>query len=75
MNSADETADVPVLTQVVDELPAAGLDSAALEALGRQLEQALVQRLAPELQRLTTQAVREAVAAALAQALGEPKRD
>jgi len=73
MSEPEESGDVPVLTQVVDDLPAP--DAAALEALGRQLEQALLERLTPEIQRLTTQAVREAVAATLAQALGEPKRD
>jgi hypothetical protein len=74
MNNAGDS-DVPVLTQVVDELPAATLDAAAIEALTRQIEQTLIERLTPQLERLTAQAVREAVAATLAQALGEPKRD
>ena len=75
MSESDPSADVPLLTQVVDELPAPALDAAALEALGRQIEQALIARLTPQLERLTAQAVREAVATTLAQALGEPKRD
>ena len=68
MNSPEETGDVPVLTQVV-EAPetAAGLDR---EQLAAQLENALIERLQPEIDRV----VREAVAAAVAQALGEPKR-
>ncbi len=42
---------------------------AALEALAKDIERAVLARLAPEIERI----VREAVAASLAQALGEPK--
>ena len=72
MSEAQEDLDVPVLTQVVEEPapppPSAG---AALEALARDIERAVLARLAPEIERV----VREAVAASLAQALGEPRRD
>jgi hypothetical protein len=60
-------AEVPVLTQVVGELPAAPVDA---EALARELERAVLERLAPEIERVVAQTVREAVA----QALGVPRR-
>jgi hypothetical protein len=60
-------AEVPVLTQVVEELPAAPVDA---EALARELERAVLERLAPEIERVVAQIVREAVA----QALGVPRR-
>jgi hypothetical protein len=77
MSDSDGAGDVPVLTQVVEDVPPARppIDAAALEALARRIEQDLIERLGPQIQRLTTQAVHEAVAAALAQALGEPQRD
>ena len=84
-------AEVPVLTQVVEDEeaaavappvpPAAPPDNAALEELALQLEHALLQRLGPEVERVTARAldkvraqltlsvlrmVREAVAQALA---------
>ena len=89
MNKPEEASDVPVLTQVVEEViapraPAA--DTAALETLARQIEAAVLERLAPEIDRATervrndltaslAQTVREAVAVSLAQALAVPKRD
>jgi hypothetical protein len=91
MSEAEERADVPVLTQVVDEAPAApAVDGATLEALARQLEHAVLERLGPEIDRVTrlalngvraeltasvTLMVREAVAASVTQALAAPKRD
>jgi hypothetical protein len=91
MSEAEERADVPVLTQVVDEAPAApAFDVAMMEALARQLERAVLERLGPEIERVTrlalngvrtelstsvTLMVREAVAASVAQALAAPKRD
>jgi len=91
-------AEVPVLTQVVEDLAAApapppapaAIDEAALEALALQLERELLERLGPEVDRVTARAldkvragltisvlamVREAVAASVAKALGVPKRD
>jgi len=95
-------ADVPVLTEVVDDLPVAPatplaaaapathVDESTLDALADQLEQALLERLGPEIDRATARAlnavraeltvsvmriVREAVAAAVAQALHGPKKD
>ena len=72
MSETQDDVDVPVLTQVVEELapPSPGA-TAALEALARDIERAVLARLAPEIERI----VREAVAASLAQALGEPRRD
>jgi hypothetical protein len=91
MSNAEERADVPVLTQVVDEAPPApAVDAAMMEALARQLERAVLERLGPEIDRVTrlalngvrtelstsvTLMVREAVAASVAQALAAPKRD
>jgi hypothetical protein len=82
MSEVEENVDVPVLTQVVEELPppsapppAVITAGAALEALARDIEQAVLARLAPEIERVVSQTVREAVAASLAQALGEPRRD
>jgi hypothetical protein len=73
-DSERQESEVPVLTQiVVDEPPARppAVDAAALEALARQLERAVLERLGPEIDRV----VREAVAAALAEALAVLKRD
>jgi hypothetical protein len=85
--------DVPVLTQVVDDTPGAAappLDLAALEALALELESALLERLGPELDRVTARAldrvradltvsilqmVREAVAASVSRELAPPRRD
>jgi hypothetical protein len=93
VNSPEEGADVPVLTQIVEDesaLAPPALDGAALEALARQLEQAVLERLGAEIDRVTagalngvraeltvsvTQLVREAVAASVAKALAVPKRD
>ena len=86
----EERGDVPVLTQVVEEAPppsAAAVDPAALEALARELERALLERLGPEIDRVSTlaleavraelragvtQLVREAVAASVAQTSADP---
>jgi hypothetical protein len=78
--------DVPVLTEVVSEEPAArrALDPIALEALARELERAVLERLGPEIDRAlevaraelrtsVSEIVREAVAASVAQALATPK--
>jgi len=88
-----QQGDVPVLTQVVEDVPAApapALDAAALDALALQLERALLERLGPEVERVTGRAldrvradltlsvlrmVREAVAASVSQELAVPKRD
>ena len=93
MNSPEERADVPVLTQIVEDdsaLRPPALEAAAFEAFARQLEQAVLERLGAEIDRVTahaldgvraelavnvTQLVREAVAASVAKALAVPKRD
>ena len=55
MNSPEERADVPVLTQVVDDerdsYPPA-VDGAVLEVLARELERAVLERLGPEFDRV-----------------------
>jgi hypothetical protein len=66
-----EEREVPVLTEVVEEPAPQQPDGAALAALARDIERAVLARLAPEIERI----VHEAVAASLAQALGEPRRD
>jgi hypothetical protein len=83
-------ADVPVLTQVVEDLPLEPAAPSALDALADQLERALLERLGPEIDRATARAlngvraeltvsvmqiVRESVAAAVAQALRGQKKD
>ena len=91
MSEADERGDVPVLTEIVHDEPAPGapaMDAATLEALARQLERAVRERLGAELDRMIGQAldgvraelavsvpqtVREAVAASVAQALAIPR--
>lgn len=93
MSNHDEGTDVPVLTEVVhDGIPVRPptVDAAALEALARQLERAVLERMSAEIDRMIGQAldevraqlavsvpqtVREAVAASVAQALALPKRD
>jgi hypothetical protein len=93
MNSPEERDDVPVLTEIVeDKVPAQApvVDAAGIDALADQLERALLERLGPEIDRVTARAadrvradltvsvlqmVREAVAASVSQALGVPKRD
>jgi hypothetical protein len=93
VNSPEERADVPVLTQIVEDesgLRPPAFDGAAFEALARQLEQAVLEQLGAEIDRVSAQAldalraeltasvthlVREAVAASVAKALAVPKRD
>ena len=84
--------DLPVLTEIVNDerSPRRAVDPAALEALARELERAVLARVAPELERIVgqalegahaelknsvTQMVREAVAASVAHALALPKQD
>ena len=89
MTPEPHEADVPVLTQVVEDMPAApvpALDDAAPEELALQLERALLERLGPEVERVTARAldkvraeltvsVLRMVREAVAQALAAPKRD
>ena len=80
---------VPVLTEVVAEVRRSrpAMDAQALEALARELERAVLARLAPEVDRVlgqaleglraeltvsVTQIVREAVAASVSRALAQP---
>jgi hypothetical protein len=88
---AKPEADVPVLTEIVDDADVAAAppaEEAALAALAEQLERSLVERLAPEVERMLEEAthrlsgevnanlqqlVREAVASTLARALERPK--
>lgn len=52
-------AEVPVLTQIVDDerdAPPPAVDAAALEALARELERAVLERLGPEIDRAVGQA-------------------
>ena len=53
-------ADIPVLTEVLEDTPAAAppaLEAAALDALALELERALLERLGPELDRVTARAL------------------
>ena len=61
--------DVPVLTEVVDELPAPRREMhlAALEALADELERAVLERLRPEVDRV----IEEKLARTLSSVLGE----
>jgi hypothetical protein len=77
--------DLPVLTEIVDPSAAAGsaaLDAAAVEALSRELERAVLQRLENELQpalaalgEALRAALRETVAVAVARELQARKLD
>jgi hypothetical protein len=81
-----DSSDLPVLTEVVDEaaLRRPAMQRAELEALARELERAVLERLGPEVDRLidgvraeltvsVRQMVREAIAASVASALAQPK--
>src|SRR5262249_35694245 len=85
----ERDAKVPVLTEVVPEArePRPAVNAVALEALARELERAVLVRLAPEIDRVIGQALdgvrteltisvtpvaREAVAASVAQPLQRP---
>jgi hypothetical protein len=88
-----QEGEVPVLTEVVEEAPTSPTpptDAAAHEALALELEAALLERLRPEIDRITGLAldrvraeltltvlkiVREAVAASLARASRGPTRN
>lgn len=89
---AQPDTELPVLTEIFEDerAPRRAVDGAALEALARELERAVLERVAPELERIVgqalegahaelkrsvTQMVREAVAASVAQALALPKQD
>ena len=63
------TKEVPVLTEVVSDesTPRRAVDSAALEALARDLERAVLERLTPEIDRL----IEERIARTLSSALGK----
>jgi hypothetical protein len=82
MAEPDHDSKVPVLTEVVagGRPPRPVVDAAALEALARELERAVLAQLAPEVDRViesvrseltasVTRLVREAVAASVAHAL------
>jgi hypothetical protein len=89
MNNPEERDEVPVLTQVVEEAPSApapALGDAGLDELALQLEHALLQRLGPEVERVTARAldkvraeltvsVLRMVREAVLQALAPHKRD
>ena len=61
--------DVPLLTEVIEELPPKRreVDNAALEALASELEKAVLERLAPEVDRV----IEEKLVNALASVLGD----
>jgi hypothetical protein len=67
-----EKDDVPVLTDIVIEerAPRRPVDDAALEALARALESALLERLRPEVDRLIEEQLTRTLAASLDRALG-----
>jgi hypothetical protein len=83
---------IPVLTEIVDEATASqppAVSAAGVEALARELERALLSRLAPEIDRVMGQAledaraelavsvaqiVREALAASVTPAVAPPAR-
>lgn len=90
MNSPEEGDGIPVLTQIVEEPPVADAGGADADALADRLERALLERLGPEVDRVTARAldkvraelatsvlqmVRDAVAASLARSRGVPRRD
>lgn len=55
----EPAADLPVLTEIVDDerAPRRAVDAATLEALARELERAVLSRVAPELERIVGQAL------------------
>lgn len=61
--------EIPVLTEVVEAAQAAGLSTAQVDALVAQIEQAVLEDLAPRLE----DAVHQAVRAAVDRALGAPR--
>jgi hypothetical protein len=67
------SSDVPVLTEIVEDERAArrpAVDAEVLEALARELERAVLERLGPEVDRI----IEEKLARTLASALGDGTR-
>ena len=64
-------AEVPVLTEIVADEPAArrAVDAAALEALARELESAVLARLGPEVERVIEERLSRTLNEVLGQAL------
>jgi hypothetical protein len=60
--------DVPVLTEVVDAAARVAVPPAGADALAAEIERAVLERLAPEIEDMVRSAVREAVVRALAPA-------
>lgn len=81
MNKPDDAGDVPVLTQIVEDehaAPPPAVDSAALEKLAHELESAVLERLGPEIDRVTALAldgVRAQLSASVAQGVREAVRE
>jgi hypothetical protein len=65
-------ADVPVLTDVVDDAPARrppAMNAAALEALARELERAVLERLGPEVDRVIEEKLTRTLSGVLGQSV------
>ncbi len=70
--AAPQEADVPVLTEILDDeaVPRArAFDPGALEALARELERAVLERLGPEVDRVIEEKLARTLNAVLGQAL------
>ena len=71
-DAASKEAEVPVLTEIIDDSPLARrptFDAAALEALARELERAVLERLGPEVDRVIEEKLARTLSALLGQAL------
>jgi AcrR family transcriptional regulator len=69
---ASGESDVPVLTEVVDDVPAprpAAMNAAALEALARELERAVLERLGPEVDRVIEEKLTRTLSGVLGQSV------
>jgi hypothetical protein len=67
-----QEADVPVLTEIIDDESAPRrptIDAAALETLARELERAVLERLGPEVDRVIEERLARTLSAVLGQAL------
>ena len=75
--STRATGEVPVLTEVVSDerAPRRTVDSAALEALARELERAVLERLGPEVHRVIEEKIAHKLNTVLGQALDGVRAD
>lgn len=75
--ASPRAGEVPVLTEIVNDerAPRRAVDSAALEALARELERAVLERLGPEVHRVIEEKIAQKLNTVLGQALDNVRAD